>query len=137
MRTLLNPYRLLLAVLLLAASILFIQNAAAQDTTPQPELVGTWLFNDKQSDSTDDKVEAALRKMGQRARRGWFERRDDVYRGGPADQELYDRISYDKRIDITFDGESYLFTYAGDYERGRFLDGAFRKRQVPRRGTSA
>src|SRR5690606_23773251 len=123
MRTSSNPYRVLLAAfLLLIASALSLENAAAQDTTPLPEFTGTWVFNEKESDSTDDKVEAALRKMGQRARRGWFERRDDVYRGGPADQELYDRISYDKQIDITLDGEAYLFTYAGEYERPIYLD---------------
>lgn len=123
MRTLPNPYRVLLAAfMLLIAGALNVHNARAQDTALLPELVGTWVFNEKESDSTDDKVEAALRKMGQRARRGWFERRDDVYRGGPADQELYDRISYDKRLDITLDGDAYLFTYAGEYERPIYLD---------------
>ncbi|HEY0962024.1 MAG TPA: hypothetical protein VGE69_06680 [Pseudomonadales bacterium] len=123
MRTPLNPYRVLLAAfMLLIASMTLVQNSAAQDTTPLPELAGTWVFNEKQSDSTDDKVEAALRKMGQRARRGWFERRDDVYRGGPADQELYDRISYDKQLEIELDGDAYLFTYAGEYERPIYLD---------------
>lgn len=122
MHTLPNPYRVLLAALVLAvASTLFARTAVAQDA-PMPELIGTWVFNKDQSEATDDKVEAALRKMGQRARRGWFEKRDDVYRGGPADQELYDRISYDKQIDIAFDGESYLFTYAGEYERPIYLD---------------
>lgn len=122
MRTQSNPSRVLLAAFTLLASALFVQPAAAQDTTPLPALAGTWVFNEKQSDSTDDKVEAALRKMGQRARRGWFERRDDVYRGGPADQELYDRISYDKLLEIELGDDEYLFTYAGEYERPVYLD---------------
>ncbi|MGV3592950.1 MAG: hypothetical protein ACO1PZ_14780, partial [Gammaproteobacteria bacterium] len=123
MRTQSNPYRVLLAAFtLLMASTLFIQPAAAQDSTPLPALAGTWVFNAKQSDSTDDKVEEALRKMGQRARRGWFERRDDVYRGGPADQELYDRISYDKLLEIEPGSDEYLFTYAGEYQRPIYLD---------------
>lgn len=120
MRIAIDSLRLLAAAALVTLSA----GLAAQDTEPVPELAGTWIFNADQSDKTDDKVEAALRKMGQRARRGWFERRDDVYRGGPADQELYDRISYDKRIDIELDtGDAYyLFTYAGEYERPVYLD---------------
>ena len=67
-------------------------------------------------------IEAALRKMGQRARRGWFESRDDVYRGGPAEQELYDRISYDKLLEIDLSGDTYRFTYAGEFVRPIYTD---------------
>lgn len=116
----LKPFRLLSAtVLLLAAAALGAQDFS---TEPVPALAGTWVFNKDQSDSTDDKVEAALRKMGERVRRGWFERRDDVYRGGPAEQELYDRISYDKLLEIELDADVYHFTYAGEYERPVYLD---------------
>jgi hypothetical protein len=87
-----------------------------------PEIAGTWRFNKDLSDDTDDKVEEALREMGQKARRGWFERRDDVYRGGPAEQELYDRLSYDKLIEIDLAGDVYHFTYAGEYERPIYTD---------------
>lgn len=122
MRTQVNAFRLLLAaVLLLLASARLVAQPSA--SAPVPDLTGTWVFNAAKSDSTDDKVEAALRKMGERARRGWFERRDDVYRGGPAEQELYDRISYDKLLEIEADGGNYLFTYAGgEYVRPVYLD---------------
>ncbi len=97
--------------------------ASAQSSADAATAIsGTWIFNQDLSDSTDDKVEAALRKMGQRVRRGWFERRDDVYRGGPADQELYDRISYDKEFEIAVDGDHFLFTYAGEFERPVYTD---------------
>jgi len=109
---------LALPFLLLLPAALPAQSAS----DPAVAIAGNWILNAKLSDSTDDKVEAALRKMGQRARRGWFERRDDVYRGGPAEQELYDRISYDKELNIAPDGDHYLFTYAGEYERPVYTD---------------
>jgi hypothetical protein len=119
MRILPIPFRMLSALVLLAVSALL---GAQPSTQPVDGIVGTWVFNSELSDSTDDKVEAALRKMGERVRRGWFEQRDDVYRGGPAEQELYDRISYDKELEIAQDGDHYLFTYAGEYERPVYTD---------------
>jgi len=130
MRDLLHPFRALLAAVLSASAVLsavlLLHSATLAAQTPVdapvPELAGTWVFNEDASDSTDDKVEAALRKMGERVRRGWFERRDDVYRGGPAEQELYDRISYDKLLEIDLSGDTYVFTYAGEYERPVYTD---------------
>ncbi len=114
-----------LACALTAAGLLFLAPAlGAQSASIEPvmEMAGVWVFNADDSDSTDDKVEAALRKMGERVRRGWFEQRDDVYRGGPADQELYDRISYDKRLEIDLGGDTYHFTYADEFERSIYTD---------------
>lgn len=125
MRTILIPFRAFQALSLLRAAALLSLSAAlpAQSTSGAvSEIAGTWVFNADLSDSTDDKVESVLRKMGERARRGWFERRDDVYRGGPAEQELYDRISYDKELEITPDGDHYRFLYAGEYERPVYTD---------------
>lgn len=110
---------------LVAAALLFLPSAlAAQSASaaPVPEIAGTWVFNADASDSTDDKVEEALRAMGQKVRRGWFDRRDDVYRGGPVEQELYDRISYDKLLVIDLSGTDYLFTYASEFERPVYTD---------------
>ena len=119
MRTFTIPFRALPALVLLSLSAAL----PAQSTSgPVAEIAGTWIFNKELSDSTDDKVEAVLRKMGERVRRGWFEQRDDVYRGGPADQELYDRISYDKEFEIAADGDHYLFTYAREYKRPVYTD---------------
>ncbi len=110
---------------LTAAGLLSLSPATpAQDdaTAPVMDIAGTWIFNADASDDTDDKVEAALRKAGERVRRRWFERRDDVYRGGPADQELYDRISYDKVIEIDLSDATYHFTYADEFERPIYTD---------------
>lgn len=107
----------LAALMLLSAAL-----AAQPSTDAASAITGTWVFNEDLSDSTDDKVEAALRKMGERVRRRWFESRDDVYRGGPADQELYDRISYDKELEIRQDGDHYVLTYAGQYVRPVYTD---------------
>lgn len=120
MRKLQTCIRALAAAAFLLASAM--PMAQTSDPGFVPELAGTWVFNADASDSTDDKVEDALRKMGERVRRGWFERRDDVYRGGPADQELYDRISYDKLLEIDLSGDTYLFTYAGEFERPIYTD---------------
>jgi hypothetical protein len=119
MRTFHIPFR---ALCVLALTALSTALAAQSASEPVPDITGTWVLNADLSDNTDDKVEAALRKMGQRVRRGWFERRDDVYRGGPADQELYDRISYDKELEIMADGDHYVFVYAGEYARPVYTD---------------
>jgi hypothetical protein len=96
---------------------------AAQSSAPAvPELAGHWVFNEKLSDSTDDQVEKALKAMGQKVKSRWFNRDKEYYRGGPAEQELYDRISYDRVLRIDFGDEYYLFTYADDYRRPVYLD---------------
>jgi hypothetical protein len=130
MRIVSIPFRMLSALVIRALSTALVSALAvtgtlaraAESSEPVPVITGRWLFNEKLSDNTDDKVEAILRKMGERVRRRWFEQRDDVYRGGPAEQELYDRISYDKELEITLDGDHYLFTYAGEFERPVYTD---------------
>jgi hypothetical protein len=113
---------------LTAAGLLFLsptlpaQPAINATADPVMDMAGTWRFNAEQSDDTDDVVEKALRDMGEKVRRGWFEKRDDVYRGGPAEQELYDRISYDKLLEIDLEGDTYHFTYAGEFERPIYTD---------------
>jgi len=87
-----------------------------------PELAGSWLFNEELSEVTDRKVEAALRASGEKVDRRLFDRRRDRYRGGPADHELYDRISYDRELHITLGDEVYEFTYADAYTRPVYLD---------------
>jgi len=87
-----------------------------------PELAGSWLFNEELSENTDRKVEAALRASGEKVERRLFDRRQDRYRGGPADHELYDRISYDRELHITLGEEVYEFTYADAWKRPVYLD---------------
>lgn len=85
-------------------------------------LAGDWLFNESLSDNTDNRVEAALRAAGQRIERRLFDRREDKYRGGPENQELYDRISYDRELHIDLDGAVYYFTYADQWQRTIYTD---------------
>lgn len=109
---------------LLTAGLLLLPGlAAAQHAAPAvPELAGHWVFNEKLSDSTDDQVEKALKAMGQKVKSRWFSRDKEYYRGGPEEQELYDRISYDRVLTIEFGADAYLFTYADDYRRPVYLD---------------
>jgi hypothetical protein len=99
-----------------------------------PELAGNWEFNAELSDNTDRQVETALRAAGERVERRFFDRRQDIYRGGPADQELYDRISYDRDLVIAVADDGYLFTYAGEFERPVYTDN--RSRSVSLTGLS-
>ena len=92
---------------------------AAQD----PQLFdGYWVFNEGASDSTDKAVEKALKAMGQKVNSRWFSRDKERYRGGPADQELYDRISYDRVLTIEYRDDTYFFSYADDYQRVVYTD---------------
>lgn len=91
-----------------------------------PDITGAWVINDKLSDDTDKRVEAALRASGAKISRSWFSRDKERYRGGPEDQELYDRMSYDKVLDIQLDTDSYVFTYADGFSRPVYTDGRSR-----------
>src|SRR5690606_265522 len=81
-----------------------------------------WIVNDELSDNTDRQVEAALRASGQRIQRRLFDRSRDRYRGGPEEQELYDRISYDRGLSIELEGEEYTFTYDEGWTRPVYTD---------------
>lgn len=118
-----------LALLLL---LLWTTPLAAQDPH---QFDGHWVFNESASDSTDKQVEAAMRAMGQRVRSRWFSRDKERYRGGPEDQELYDRISYDRVLTIEYADDRYRFTYADDYRRPVFTDN--RSRSVSLTGLDA
>src|SRR5690606_1523445 len=48
------------------------------------------------------------------------------YRGGRAEEELYDRMSYDKRLDIRLTDGTYCFTYAEVFTRPAYTDGRSR-----------
>ena len=104
-------------------SLLFLYPTAAvpQNSTDIEiaELIqGHWVINEELSDNTDDKVEAAIKADGGRIRRNWFSKKvEDRYRGGPADQELYDRISYDDVLRIQYNNPEFIFEYADNYKR--------------------
>lgn len=107
--------RLLLPALLLCCSV-----ARAQDA--DAALTGHWLINEQLSDNTDKQVERALKAAGERVRSSWFDRRKDRYRGGPADQELYDRLSYDPVLTISTIENGFDFEYADGFSRAVYTD---------------
>ncbi len=89
---------------------------------------GSWQINDDLSDNTDDAVEKAIKAAGGKVKSFFLRKRpEDFYRGGPAEQELYDRISYDDVLDISIDEPEYRFIYADDYVRVFHSDGRRRR----------
>ncbi len=96
--------------------------AGAVCAQADPALVGHWRINDKLSDDTDDQVEKGMKASGEKVEHSWFDRRKDKYRGGPADQELYDRLSYDPVLTITQQNNSYMFEYADDFRTTIYTD---------------
>ena len=100
-------------------TLLWGAEAAAQ---PTADLTGRWTVNTKLSDDTDDQVEEALRRAGEKITRSWFNRDKEFYRGGPVEQELYDRLSYDTVLAIDPVGDHFRFTYADDFSREVFTD---------------
>ncbi len=119
-----------MAVMLCLPQYLPAQEVAA----PHPRLAinGHWVINEELSDNTDDQVEEAIRAAGgQVQRRGWFSKPEkDRYRGGPADQELYDRISYDDVLTVRYDEPQAVFEYADGYRRVFHTDGRRRSTGV-------
>ena len=92
------------------------------------QLQGSWVANDELSDNTDDAVEDAIKRGGGSVRRSWFRRRpEDFYRGGPEEQEMYDRVSYDDVLSISYDEPEFRFQYADDYVRVFYSDGRRRR----------
>lgn len=117
-------YGLLLATL----AVFYGQMLIAAENSVAEMLVGHWVINEELSDNTDKKVEAAIREGGGKVKRRWFAKaEDDFYRGGPAEQELYDRISYDDVLTISIDGVQCSFEYADNFTRIFHTDG--RRRQ--------
>ena len=104
---------------LAALSVLLTSPALPQAT---PDITGSWRINEQLSDSTDKQVERALRAAGEKVRSSWFDRRKDKYRGGPAEQELYDRFSYDPALTVTTADGGYVFEYADGFKRTVFTD---------------
>ncbi|PCJ24881.1 MAG: hypothetical protein COA96_08595 [SAR86 cluster bacterium] len=91
-------------------------------------LAGSWIINDELSDNSDDQIEAAIKEGGGKVPRRWFKKRkEDFYRGGPPEQELYDRISYDDVLTINFDEPEFQFAYADNYLRIFHTDGRRRR----------
>ncbi len=89
--------------------------------------IGSWIVNDELSDNTDDQVEEAIEAGGGKGSRGFFNRQEDFYRGGPAEQELYDRISYDDLLTISYQTPEFRFEYEDGWFRVFHTDGRRRR----------
>ena len=95
----------------------------AQDSQDRP-IEGNWVINEELSDDPDEAVEAAIIKAGGKVSRSWFKKKEKGrYRGGPADQEVYDRLSYDTVLRITYDEPEFWFGYADGFQRVFHTDG--------------
>jgi len=112
-----HTFRKTVLILCLA---LISQISMAQDRSA---FAGRWVINASLSDNTDKQVERALRAMGQKVDRCWLNCQEDRFRGGPEEQELYDRISYDKTLTIEISEPEYLFTYDDSWKRSVYTDG--------------
>lgn len=127
-----SPVRLILAAaVLLPVLLIRMQTAVAAEAIPG--FAGDWVVNQELSDDTDKQVEKAIRAAGGTPDSGGKTGRGR-YRGGPEDQELYDRMSYDDVLSIRLDPPQITFTYADGFERIFHTDG--RGRSVSARGES-
>jgi len=113
-------------ILLLGIAILSLTFPAAQENMGS-QMVGEWIINDDLSDNTDDQVEEAIEAGGGDGGRGFFNRQEDFYRGGPPEHELYDRISYDDILTIEYSEPEFRFTYEDNYFRIFHTDGRRRR----------
>ena len=118
------PLRVLFASLFVALSA---ASASAQAPEIRTGLSGRWVINDNLSDNTDDRVEEAIEAGGGEGSRGFFNRHEDFYRGGPPEHELYDHISYEDVIIIEVNEPELRFTYGENFQRVFHSDGRRRR----------
>jgi len=84
-----------------------------------------WVIDEGASDDTDRAVEKAIQKAGGRIGHTGKSGKGR-YRGGPPEQELYDRISYDDVLEIRCNEPECQFTYPQHYQRVFYTDGRSR-----------
>ena len=105
----------------------------AADSGANMTFAGDWVANLELSDDTDKQVEKAIKAAGGRPDSGGKKGRGR-YRGGPKEEELYDRMSYDDVLTIHIDPPQITFTYADGFTRTFYTDG--RGRSVSASGRS-
>lgn len=115
------------AVPVVCAGAMLLSLPAVEGQDVRQAITGKWIINEQLSDDTDDQVAEALEAGGGRDSRGFFNRKEDFYRGGPPEQELYDRISYDDVLSIDYTEPEFRFAYADDYVRVFHTDGRRRR----------
>lgn len=113
-------YRHTIKLFLCLSLLWLITIAEAQENSP---IEGRWILNPDLSDNTDKEVARVLRAMGQKVSRCWLNCEEDRFRGGPEEQELYDRLSYDKTLTIELGEPEYRFVYDDNYQRPVYTDG--------------
>jgi hypothetical protein len=87
-------------------------------------LEGTWVANLELSDDPDLAVETAIKAAGGKVERRWFGKGErGRYRGGPAEHELYDRLSYDNMLRIALEEPQVWMGYEDGFERVFHTDG--------------
>lgn len=112
-----SPSRRFLAALM----ALFLCTSMSADPAAGPDFSGRWVYNQELSDDPDKAVERAIKKAG--GRTGTKKRGYGRYRGGPANQELYDRITYDRMLVIEHNAPEFRFTYDDGFTRVFHTDG--------------
>jgi len=129
-----NTRTVTLVLTLIASGTWWLQSSAQENETAGAKelIIGYWVINDELSDNTDDQVEEAIKAAGGRVeRRSFFAKKvEDRYRGGPADQELYDRLSYDDVLTISYNDPEMVFEYADNFRRVFHTDGRRRSTGV-------
>lgn len=100
-------------------AVLILLGVATLASAEDLRLVGDWVLNAHASDDPDKKIERTVRKDGGRLSMppGAERRGRGRYRGGPDDEALYDRVTYDQQVSIAIDGENFVFRYADGAER--------------------
>ncbi|MEJ2760081.1 MAG: hypothetical protein P8126_00695 [Gammaproteobacteria bacterium] len=129
-----NPFVRFVVPALAAVLFLCCRPLAAEQAEHKaiPAFAGDWVINPKLSQDTDAQVEKAIRAAGGRPDSGG-KKGKGRYRGGPPDQELYDRMAYDDVLNIRIDPLEVTFTYADGFKRTFYTDG--RGRSVSATGT--
>lgn len=123
-----NRAAIALAAVLLAGAVL------AQAPGDPVDLTGTWVLNLEESDDPDRQIEKAIRSVGGRADSDG-KRGRGRYKGGPKEQEIFDHLLYDERIQIARNGPEIHMLYLEGFERRFFTDG--RGRTVSASGSSS
>jgi len=129
----LNIYRHITRILVLAVCVTA-GAKAAEKPDGRSAFNGQWIVNEELSDDTDTQVEKAIRAAGGKIDRGG-RRGNEKYRGGPEEHELYDHISYDRKLIFQYRKPEFHLVYEQGFERIFHSDN--RKRIVSASGQAA
>jgi hypothetical protein len=85
---------------------------------------GSWVINEELSDDTDERVEQAIKDAGGKVR---SKRKGKArHRGGPANQKMYDHLSYDEGLEIHYEEPEFRMHYDQGFDRVFYSDGRSR-----------